>query len=384
MLDDKLIDIIKKYKRNEITLEEFSILEEWISQSDENRTFMLNYIKLYKAEMQWEFLHNIEKQNSWDSLYKKLTLQRRKKHIRQWTVAACSLIILCTISYFLIPNISTPYEKESNLTELFPYSGKRQAQLTLSTGETVLLQDTATIQIKEKDGTEVKFSSTQTTYEKNNISNKQELYNLLSVPRGGEYSLTLSDGTKVWINSESTLRYPIHFTKERTVELTGEAYFEVEKNAAIPFIVKVRNNEVKVLGTKFNISAYKSEPMFTTLVEGKVNVRVKSQTLHLKPNEQAEIPIDNSRITVRQVNSTMYSSWATGVFEFENTPLKDIMSQLSRWYNIKIEFTSSDIEDTKFTGTILRNKTLGFALYIIQEVSEVRFEEKNGVIKIGK
>ena len=276
------------------------------------------------------------------------------------------------------------HNEENKLTELFPHSGKSQALLTLSNGKTIQLQDTATFEIKESDGTIINYSSSQTMYGEDKATDKQILYNTLSVPRGGEHSLTLPDGTKVWVNAESSIRYPIHFVKSRIVELTGEAYFEVKKDDKMPFIVKVGDKKVRVLGTKFNILAYKSEPMFTTLVEGKVNIQVKSRTLDLKPNEQAEIAVDNSMITVRQVNATMYSSWATGVFEFEDTSLKDIMSQLSRWYNVKIEFASPEIEKIKFAGTILRNKTLGFALYIIQEVSDVKFEKEDNCIRVSK
>lgn len=384
MLSDRIIEIIEKYRRNEITSEEFLFLKEWISQSSENETFILNYIKLYKTEMQWEVNQNLNKQDSWNQLFIRLNQYRRKKQMLQLTVAACSLIVLCVASYFLLAPATLYNNDKTKLIELFPHTGTSQALLTLSTGKTVQLQDTATFEIKESDGTIINYSSFQTVYRKNKTSDKQILYNTLSVPRGGEYSLTLPDGTKVWVNAESTIHYPIHFIKDRIVELTGEAYFEVKKNDKMPFTVKVGDNKVQVLGTKFNISAYKSESMFTTLVEGKVNIQVKSRTLDLKPNEQAEIAADNSTITVRQVNATMYSSWATGVFEFENTSLKDIMGQLSRWYNTKIEFASPEIENIKFTGTILRNKTLGFALYIIQQVSDVKFEKEDYCIKVSK
>ena len=219
-------------------------------------------------------------------------------------------------------------------------------------------------------------------YQKSEEKGTEEIkYNTLSVPRGGEFHLILSDGTKVWLNSESTLRYPIHFSTIREVSLTGEGYFEVAKDKA-PFIVTIRDNKkVEVLGTKFNISAYTDNPIYTTLVEGKVKVSQEKSFFILSPNQQAMF-LDNDSFNIMEVDAELYTSWTNGLYKFHSTRLSDIINQLSRWYDVDIQFKDKQLMDRRFTGAISRNNELGYAIYLIEKISNVKFITENDTIYI--
>ena len=206
--------------------------------------------------------------------------------------------------------------------------------------------------------------------------------NRLEVPVGGEYRLTLSDGTRVWLNAASSLTYPEIFQdRERVVELTGEAFFEVKPDTALPFIVKTQGMRVKVLGTTFNVKAYPDElKLYTTLVEGKVEVF--SDYLHrgvmLYPGEQAVS--DSSEIQKRQVNVQPYISWKEGKFVFINAPLGEICKQIARWYDVEIQFADNEIGKVCFTGAILKFRPLEDLLDMIEVTSRVQYRREGKIL----
>ena len=188
-------------------------------------------------------------------------------------------------------------------------------------------------------GTEIQTSDKTVKYTVSDsvaMSLASERYNTLTVPRGGEFALELADGTRVWLNSESTLKYPVHFTEDlRKVEITGEGYFEVAKNAGKAFVVKVNGVNVRVLGTSFNISAY-SEKVVTTLIEGKVQLQKGMDSVTLMPNQQGVWQNGEHGFEVKRVEARNYSLWRKGIFYFENTDLETILDAMARWYNVNI------------------------------------------------
>ena len=194
----------------------------------------------------------------------------------------------------------------------------------------------------------------------------------------------MADGTKVWLNARSALRFSYPFDSLRTVYLDGEAYFEVAHNAAKPFEVKTEENTLRVLGTKFNVRAYKEQPYQVTLLEGKVQISNGIDTEILVPNNQLNQPSEAKTYEVIPVNAKLYSAWTKGVFEFNNASLKDIMCQLERWYNVEVDYATEDLKDIRFTGSILKNESLGYALEMIQKISDVRFSKRNERVLIEK
>lgn len=216
---------------------------------------------------------------------------------------------------------------------------------------------------------------------------KQEIvYNTIVVPRGGEYKLELADGTLVWLNSDSELRYPVKFAgSQRDVWLKGEGYFEVSKNPEKPFRVVVDDMIVKVLGTSFNINAYKDRGnILTTLVSGKVDIQDMSgkSLVVMSPNQQVDFR--HGKISsVQEVDITRFVSWIDGKFYFNDMTLENIMSQLQRWYDIEVFFVDEELKSYPFTGVIRRDFTAGQIFEIIEKTTRVKFNVRGKCVTVN-
>ena len=199
---------------------------------------------------------------------------------------------------------------------------------------------------------------------------------VIQIPKGGEYELILPDGTHVWINSDSELSFPTQFdSTRREVFLTGEAYFSVTKDKEKPFIVKVNEDiEIKVLGTQFNVQAYQDENTIeTTLCEGSVNVSDGKQKVTLTPSLQAVYSKSTKNLITRKVDTRLYSSWKDGLFVFENKQLEEIMTTLSRWYNIHVFYANQAVKTYHFTGDLERYGDFRKTLGMIEKATSIRF-----------
>ena len=212
----------------------------------------------------------------------------------------------------------------------------------------------------------------------------ETVFNTIRVPRGGKYYLCLLDGTKVWLNSESELTYPVSSLQNaRNVYLKGEAYFEVARDERHPFRVECEDSRITVLGTKFNVMAYKGQGnVVTTLVDGRVRVATGRDSLMLTPGEQAVSGTDG--IDVKKVDVSFYIAWTLGVFEFEEMSLGQITEQLGRWYDMTFVYDDPLLREITFTGAVERHRPLNVVLKMIEKLSRVRFEVKNDVITIYK
>ncbi len=206
----------------------------------------------------------------------------------------------------------------------------------------------------------------------------------LTTPRGKDFVLVLSDGTKVWINAESSLRYPVAFNgKERRVELKGEACFEVAKNEKCPFIVSADGMETRVLGTKFNIRSYKTEDRHVTLVQGKVEVTnmTSHKSVMLQPGQDLTYT-GTGEENISRVNIATYTAWTEGMFYFEDASLKDIMSSLGRWYNVNIDFEQTDLYHVRLNFWANRNARLEEALELLNKLEKVHVDYQDKTITI--
>lgn len=263
------------------------------------------------------------------------------------------------------------------LNDRLPASNK--ATLTLSDGSVITLDSISNGSIAIQGMSKVVKSQTgQLLYQTvTNANSTNELaYNTISIPRGGQYELVLSDGTKIWMNAASTLRFPADFLgTERDVELTGEAYFEVAKNTSKPFNVITKNVTVNVLGTHFNVMAYNDEAIVkTVLVEGSVRVKSGSNSALLKPGNQAAINLNDNSIKVGIVDLDEAISWKNGYFQF--TKLDDaFLRQLSRWYDIDLVYENR-LKENEFKGRIARNIKLSNVIEALK-ISGFRFRIEN-------
>ncbi len=251
--------------------------------------------------------------------------------------------------------------------------GGNKAVLTLASGKTIVLDDASNGDVADQDGVRIiKLDSGLLSYKGTAV---QVGYNTLTTPRGGQYQVELPDGSKVWINSASTLRYPTAFLgNNREVSLSGEAYFEVEKDPQHPFVVKTNEVNVQVLGTGFNVMAYPEEgAVRTTLLHGSVKVQSQQLEKMIIPGEQARIV--GKQFEVTKPNLEQVLAWKNGSFNFQGADMRTIMRQISRWYDVDVE-VQGDLGSVQFMGILSRRQNAEQLLEILAETGKVRFETK--------
>ena len=320
-----------------------------------------------------------DKDRMWEQVCRTLKHSRRRELVRRWVVAAAIVMPLTVGIWF--------YGHHSN--EVVPMSenvGKRhQVSLTLNDGRVLQVQQWSGDSVIQESGTGILVSAgQQIIYQAENVQLEEEIFNTLSVPRSTEYQVQLSDGTRVWLNSESELRYPVDFVgTERKVFLKGEAYFQVAKDATKPFRVMVNDMQVEALGTEFNINAYRDDDCLrTTLAEGKVRVSYPDtrQECILVPVEQAVLK--EGVITTGQVNVDDIIAWKKGRFVFSDMSLEAIAHQLERWYDVEICFDDTVAKYYRFTGVMKRYNELEQVLGLIEETTNVRFKVEGQQVKV--
>lgn len=292
-----------------------------------------------------------------------------------WAAAAVTGIILATASWWLMKP-STPAKPLPAVAVRYKNDvppGSNKAILTLSDGSSITLDDAKNDTLGKQGSTSIiKLQNGQVLY-KAAAAATAVTYNTLSTPRGGQYQLTLPDGTKVWLNAASSLHFPTAFTSHsRLVELTGEGYFEVAPMPGKPFLVKVNGTEIAVLGTHFNVMAYTNEQaMAVTLLEGAVNVSRNGVVKKLHPGQQARIPADNN-ITVTNVDISEAVAWKNGFFIFERADITTVMRQLERWYDIDVVYEGAP-PTMRFGGGMQRSLPLSRVLNILEK-NQVAFK----------
>jgi len=289
-------------------------------------------------------------------------------------VAAVILLIVGKAILFFLP--ASPAKKPpvgpdqpANYAHDQP-PGRNNARLTLADGRTITLDSAANGGLAQQGNTRVIKLNGQIAY-KNTGSGKAvdaSLFNTISTAKGNQYQLILSDGSKVWLNAASSMRFPTTFTgKERRVEITGEAYFEIAKNPAMPFKIQVGNGEIEVLGTHFNVNAYADEPTVkTTVLEGAVAVKKATARQVLEPGQQAAFGPQGGISLSKNVDVAYETAWKDGFFWFDNTDIHTLMRQVSRWYDVDVTF-KGNIEDDGFTGKISRNVPLSKFLNVLEQ-----------------
>ena len=268
--------------------------------------------------------------------------------------------------------------------------GSQNAVLVLSNGEVITLDQATTFSGKDEGDAKIDNNNSKLSYstEEKQGDARKMVYNELKTPKGGGYNLNLEDGTEVWLNAGSSIKFPVSFNDStRTVFLEGEAYFDVTHNGK-PFIVNTDNLDVRVLGTEFNVSAYLDEDQIkTTLVNGSVIIEVADKGSGrikklLVPNEQAVLVKSTSMVSVATVNPDHYTSWMRGMMEFNNEPLDVVMRRLARWYDFKYEFRSDKVKARHFTANIENKENISTVLEMLEMTTNVEFELEENVIVV--
>jgi ferric-dicitrate binding protein FerR (iron transport regulator) len=308
----------------------------------------------------------------------------RRRRVPAWRVAiAAATVAGISLALWLGQQRYRNGEEDGYPVAALP--GSVKAMLLLPEGKSFALDQHVTLAISG-DRLAVQDQSVALLEEtRQSAPREMTNYHLLTVPRGGEYSLTLADGTKVWLNSDTRLRFPLPFADNaREVYLEGEAYFEVQRDENRPFSVRTNLGTVQVLGTAFNIAAYPENRNFaTTLVTGSVEVVAAERLVRLVPGMHAIWREGREQFDIHEVDVSRYTSWIKGIFEFENTSLRDILNYLARWYNVSFEFSGEEVADLHFTGGAKKYRPLEEFLKVIEHSCEVKFSMKESVIHVS-
>ena len=376
----KIADLIIRQWSKELTLEEETTLREWITSQESNQVF---YQKVITGKGFDHFCQQASEHN-YRQKYQAFRSHIRKRKLRKWRrigYAAAAILLPFVLSISLYPE-----SEQKNIpiqsTEIIP--GTYQAVLTLSNGQDIFLSP-----ITEKN----KLEATTATLEGNTLvypetdTTTAPVYHKITIPRGGEYILRLADGTRVWLNSETELEYPVVFTKkQRQVFLKGEAYFEVEKDARHPFVVKADPVEVEVLGTHFNVEAYPGDAeVKTTLLEGSVavNAPAVSSRITLSPGESAIYNrADKTLQEEKTKENNTTTGWRDGHFHFDYLPLREIARELSNAFHVKIKITDEDIKDFRIRAHFTEGESLDQMLDLPQPAGNFSYSKTNDTILI--
>ena len=320
-------------------------------------------------------------------LEKSIYDRKSRRMTLRWSIAASIILLVGLFVGRTISGVRDIHE-EQELAKSVMQPGTSKAILMMADGKEVVLEQGQNLNILLNERVRVATSSQGIVYEEHGKGMVTEEYNKLTTPVGGEYSLVLSDGTKVFLNADSELKYPVEFSDgKRIVDLKGEAYFEVHKDSLRPFIVRMNGAEVTVLGTSFNVNTYGDDgQIYTTLVNGSVRVASmkNKQEEMLKPGMQSVMNVQSGLLTGREVDVEPYVAWREGRFVFRAMTLDLIMRQLQRWYDFEVFYQNSELKDYEFRGVIKRDMDLDKVLSVIKATTNVDFEVKGKVITIIK
>ncbi|WP_256009377.1 FecR family protein [Desertivirga xinjiangensis] len=385
-------ELILKFMRNELSKAEEQELFSWLEEDQENKEFFDKLMKEPGLQEELAFFQSTRRDEAWDEITKELepvgywAEQDRSNHssnyrsLLRYAAAASVLLILSFGAFFLLKKEKQQEVIAVKKQEIKP--GGNRAMLTLADGRQISLDDAANGELAKLENISiVKTAGGQIVYQiKDNNSNNTDpsgpiAYNTISTPRGGQYKVILPDGSSVLLNAVSSLKYPTSFSasKQRKVELTGEAYFEVAKDKARPFIVSCNNQTVQVLGTHFNINGYSEEGVTkTTLLEGAVRVKSSGGSVDIRPGEQSLLA-SNETLSVSAVDTEEAVAWVNGNFMFNSQDLGSIMRSVSRWYDTDVQYIDN-IASRKFTGSISRYENVTEVLNMLELTGLVHFK----------
>ena len=367
MTQNKIDNLIVKFLEDRISMEESKLLTKWLNDNEQNQNYFNDFVEI-------AHLTNAPKAFDHEEALRRtrLVFNRRKKtkpNFFRYVVAAV-IVLFVALVLSVKDNFAEIDAPPPVTVNPIIQPGTDRAILTLEDGSQVALEKGKTFQTDK-----LKSEGEGIVYKDSKDKHREVLYNYLTIPRGGQFFIQLSDSTKVWLNSESKLKYPVEFPdgQDRVVELVyGEAYFDVSpstQNKGSGFIVKNQRHDIAVLGTEFNVKAYNDEQTtYTTLVEGKVTVKSPTFEKTLKPSQQSKV-FSGGKVEVDYVDVYTQIAWKDGVFKFVDKPLKDIMKVIARWYDVDITFLNKELETKQFIGTIKKDQGIEEILSIMKSSS---------------
>jgi len=381
MGEEDIISLIPLLLQGKATDEQERSVRRWLEEDEEHPEIYRRHCAVYyrlRYAGEWEKigLSRAESRVKWQ-LGRKSVFFRIGKLLS----GAAALLLICIGVYRLLHSGGQPAMPPQEVAVQIK-SGEKKAVLTLADGKQVELISGSAVELDLGSVQATGDSLAGLVYLAKDTRVKTLEYHVLKVPRAGEYIMTLSDGTKVWLNSESEIKYPVVFGEERReVFITGEAFFEVKQDSLRPFLVHTPCTQTTVLGTSFNVMAYPAAPQTEiTLLQGAVMVEAAGRNQSIIPGQQLQVNNVSKEMTCREVNVNRYASWKEGLFDFEGMKLEDLVTELSRWYDVDFFFANRTAAAKRFTGAVKRNNNLQFMLDFIEKTSDVRFEVKGKTV----
>lgn len=366
---------------DEATDEERRIFTEWLDASDANRAEYEKLKRLYQVTSHKNKNKTFNTEFAWQQVRKQTIAKKKTFRLPVWTryAAMVAIIVFAGMIYFSKQPASTIHEV--NMEEF------SQPTLLLENGEKIALTEES-FSMQEKHVVIKNDAKNKLVYEPQEEEEKITIQNNhLVIPKGKTYQLLLSDGTRIWLNSETEITYPTRFVgNKREITLIGEAFFEVAKNKEKPFIVNANGMEVKVLGTSFNVSCYTADKTIsTTLIEGSVSVKTENKkTVTITPSEQFTYNRDNAKTDIRIVNTELFTSWIDGKYIFKDATLEDIVKKLQRWYDFSVNYEDESLKYNHYSLIAERETNLDQLLEVISYTSNIKLERTNNIINIKK
>ncbi len=360
--------LIFKYLIGDISKEEKKTLDQWIEESDENRLFFEKVSNSKYISELYSTYKEINHEQAFENFINRTGQNTKKIWLKTWSKYAAAvvlLIALVTPVYYLLKN---------NAVEVVP--GQSKAILLSDDGSEINLEESANVNIKYDNQVIATNSGGSISYNQTEDKESENKYNTIIIPRGGEYRITLSDGTKVHLNSESSLKYPIAFNDStREVQLKGEAYFEIAKDKNRPFYVLTDEVKVKQYGTAFNVKNREKDKIEVVLVHGSVSL-ISDYFLEeqkMKPNQLATFSKSSKEVVLTNVDIDPYVAWNIGKFIFNDMSLVEIMENLSLWYDVDFQFKKEELKNLRYTGNLPRKESLDNILNAIEFTTDVKF-----------
>ena len=385
-MEKEIHELLLAYLQDDISEEEMIRLQGWLDENERHRKLLDELRDKEVLRQEIGAYASFDTSRRWIQLKEEMdkTPRKRRLLLRVWKSVAAVFVAAVAggLLYWQITDSARPVEEQVLVAQIRP--GETQAVLITGKGQQLLLQGLKDTCLDITGNETLKISKDGSLEYSLSALSRMPEWHTLQVPRGGEYKIVLDDGTEIWLNSASELKYPAHFVgNERRVCLVGEAYFQVARNEAAPFIVETRDMDVKVLGTSFNVSAYEDEEnCHATLVEGRVEVddKINGEKVTLTPGEQALL--QGKEMVVREVNTKLYSMWRLDRFTFASEDMEGVIRKLSRWYNVNFFFSNSSMKQKRFTGSLPKYSDISQVLKMIEMTTDIKFQVKGNTIII--
>ena len=379
----KMIQLMHLYLSEAITDEEKQELQQWLDVSLKNKALFDRVKNDRHFGSKYKAFKNINHDAAFERFEKRVGVKSRVRY--SWLKYAAIFLLPLSLGVFLLLNTTKTETEVPIMAKIMP--GEAKATLVLADGQFVNLQKDSVLDITVSPGASATSSSQGIDYSKVNVKEKNVQYNTLKTPRGGEFNITLSDGSVVHLNSATELKYPIVFDEEkREVHMSGEAYFEVKKEEHRPFYVIVDGMRIRVYGTSFNVNTQREGFVQTVLVEGSVGIMAEgmAEECRMIPSQLAEYNKERSLIEVKEVEVEPYVAWKDGFFVFEDESLEQIMNTLSLWYDVDVFYVNPQLRGLHFTGHMRRYDQIDNILKAIGSAVGVTFSVKDRSVWISK